>query len=117
MSLVERSMTVFFRHHHDLEFCSFIHKPTFALDTADPFLISAIVSLSSLYLSQTLDPKEYGFDSSHHMTNTLINVSRRLSRETADIPSSRYPLTSIRQLTCAQDLSTHNPSKPCVGPV
>lgn len=49
--LVERSIKVFFQYHYGLEFCSFLHRPSFSAAAADPFLVSAIVALACLYLS------------------------------------------------------------------
>ncbi|KAK5293458.1 hypothetical protein LTR99_009905 [Exophiala xenobiotica] len=86
-ALTNRCVELFFRHHHDLEFCSFIHKPSFCADSASPFLVSAIVTLSSLYLSDTVLQDECDFKSASRLTSRYHLLARRYSRETSDMPS------------------------------
>lgn len=89
-ALLNRSFDIFFARHHDVELCSFMHKPTLdisALRNRSPFLVASIISLASLYIS-TIDASQlFGFSSGYVLSEHYAQIARAYARELSDKPS------------------------------
>jgi hypothetical protein len=89
LALSKYALEIFLKQHHDLEFCSFIHKPSFMIESAHPFLISSMITLSSLYFPESV-AHENGFRSVSQMTGWYLAATRRYSREESETPTGKF---------------------------
>lgn len=90
--LVERLFQIFFKRHHEAEFCAFLHKPSLdihALYTRSPALVTSIISLGALYVSDHEAMAEFGFQSSAALSQHLASFAKSQANDIVDQPSSR----------------------------
>ncbi|KAF2105007.1 hypothetical protein NA57DRAFT_51792 [Rhizodiscina lignyota] len=87
--LIRHMCDIFFRAHHDVEFCSFIHRPSFEAQTykIPPFLLHAIISLSALSMSDAEASSKYGFDAGLQLSDHYFQKARCYSQAAFDIPT------------------------------
>jgi hypothetical protein len=105
--LCQRALEIFYERHHAVECCSFLHVPSLDVDQLrrqSPFFAHALISLSSLYLTDEEAAKQ------DHRTPQALSewhavMAREFSRRSADSPSSMYEqqaaVKSSPCLTCA----------------
>lgn len=87
---LERLFKIFLGRHHDVELCSFLHKPTqdvAALSSKSQLLVTAIITLSALYISDDEAKEDFGFESASALSNHYAEVARNLARNSSDEPS------------------------------
>lgn len=92
-SLLERLLSIFFARHHDVELCSFLHKPTtdlVDLSAQSPFLVSAIISLSTLYISDSEASNDFGFETAIALSDHFAKHAIRFANNLSDKPSGHY---------------------------
>ena len=95
--LLQKLFRIFLERHHDVELCSFLHKPSqdiATLGSKSPLLVNAIITLSALYVSDEEAINEFGFGSASAFSNHYCEIARALARSLSDDPSSSY-LTSV----------------------
>jgi hypothetical protein len=88
--LLHRLLNIFLARHHDVELCSFLHKPSIdivALSAQSPFLVSSILSLSALYLSDKEANKDFGFESSAALSEHHAQFAKMCAKSLHDEPS------------------------------
>ncbi len=91
--LLQRLLNIFFARHHDVEFCSFLHKPTtniVTLSSQAPFLVASIISISALYISDQDARSEFGFGSAAALSDHYTQLARTFAHTLSDIPSCQY---------------------------
>jgi hypothetical protein len=89
-SQIERLSQIFLNRHHDVELCSFLHKPSLdiaVLYTRSPLLVTAIFSLSALYISENEAKGDFGFESTTALSNHYAQYARTYARLLSDEPS------------------------------
>lgn len=94
---LERLFKIFLDRHHDVELCSFLHKPTqdvAALSSKSQLLVTAIITLSALYISDDEAKEDFGFESASSLSNHYAEVARNLARNSSDEPSGMIPINT-----------------------
>ncbi|KAI9830718.1 MAG: hypothetical protein M1819_005382 [Sarea resinae] len=87
-----RLLDIFWTGHHAVELCGFLHRGSFEAQLFEPgnaFLLSAIISLSSLYVSNDEAREAYGFASSKALSDHYASRARQHSRDSSDNPIVR----------------------------
>ncbi|PTB47530.1 hypothetical protein M431DRAFT_129907 [Trichoderma harzianum CBS 226.95] len=90
LAQLERLFKIFLDRHHDVELCSFLHKPTqdvTALSSKSQLLVTAIITLSALYISDNEAKEDFGVESASALSNHYAEVARNLARNSSDEPS------------------------------
>ncbi len=86
-AMVQRLLDLFYLLHHDVEFCSFIHRHSFDLrQPQSPFLIASIIALSALYIYDDEARENFGFATSAGLSRNYLSKARDLSRELSQSP-------------------------------
>lgn len=89
-ALLRRLLGIFFTCHHDVEFSSFLHKPTtdmVTLSAQAPFLACSIISLSALYISDDEARNDFGFESAAAVSEYYAQTAITFARKLGDMPS------------------------------
>jgi hypothetical protein len=87
-ALLRHLLQTFYDRHHDVEFCSFIHKPSFDIEQcSSPFFMAALISLSSLYHSDEESKSKFGVDIVTLSQSYFLPQARALSRDQSQNPS------------------------------
>ncbi|KAK0760454.1 hypothetical protein N5P37_006648, partial [Trichoderma harzianum] len=87
LAQLERLFKIFLDRHHDVELCSFLHKPTqdvTALSSKSQLLVTAIITLSALYISDNEAKEDFGVESASALSNHYAEVARNLARNSSD---------------------------------
>ncbi|KFX92602.1 hypothetical protein V490_05297 [Pseudogymnoascus sp. VKM F-3557] len=102
--LLQRLLSIFLARHHDVELCSFLHKPSldiFKLAVRSPFLVTSIISLSALYVPED-EARDFGFESAASLSDNYARSARRYAQILSDEPSvytiQAYLVLAIREL-------------------
>lgn len=97
--LLQRLLNIFLARHHDVELCSFLHKPSLdisVLAVRSPFLVSSIISLSALYVPEDEANGDFGFESAVSLSDHYARSARKYAQNLSDEPSGVYfPLSVI----------------------
>jgi hypothetical protein len=95
---MSRLLKIFWNGHFAVELCRFMHRGTFEAqlsESVNAFLLSAIVSLSALYIfDDEVREMMLGFTTARAFSDHFVVQSRRYSRDTSDEPlgKSRFSL-------------------------
>ena len=96
---LRRLYEIFLARHHDVEFCSFFHKPSVDLSKlyrSDSFLLHAVCSLAALYLQQEEVETELGHSTNFALSDHYARLAKNEASRLYDEPSSEYyTITSI----------------------
>lgn len=87
--LIQRLLNIFLTRHHDVEFCSFFHKPSInvsELSVKSPFLVASILSLSSLYIPENEARTSFGFESAAVLSDHYVQLARSYAKSLSDEP-------------------------------
>jgi hypothetical protein len=90
--LLQRLLKIFLSRHHDVELCSFLHKPSLdvsILNVKSPLLMASIATLSALYLSNEEAKSDFGFDTAPALSENYAQFARLQARSLSDEPSVR----------------------------
>lgn len=90
--LLRRLVEVFFTRHHDVELCSFLHKPSLDSSVRNPrvhFLLASIVALGALYISDSEAKNDFGFETGLQISEHYSQIARSFARERFDEPSGK----------------------------
>jgi hypothetical protein len=90
--MLNRLVDIFFDRHHEVEFCSFLHKASFdpeVLCRRPPFLMTSIITLTALYIEENEVRKDFGFDSPAAFSDYYAQFARCYARNLADEPSGK----------------------------
>lgn len=91
--LLQRLLKIFLTRHHDVELCSFLHKPSLdisVLAVRSPLLVTSIVSLAALYVSEDEVKRDYGFESVVELSDYYARTARGYAQRLSDEPSGVY---------------------------
>ena len=91
--LLQRLLSIFLARHHDVELCSFLHKPSLdisMLAARSPFLVTSIISLSALYTTEDEAKRDFGFESAVALSDHYARSARRYAHSLSDEPSGAY---------------------------
>ncbi|KAH8820145.1 fungal-specific transcription factor domain-containing protein [Xylogone sp. PMI_703] len=104
-TLLQRCLDIFLARHHDVELCSFFHKPSLDmshLTTKAPFLLTAIISLATLYISDNEAKEDFGFETSSALSNHYAQLARKHAHALSDEPSvytvQAYLILAVQEL-------------------
>lgn len=89
---LQRLLDIFFTRHHDVELCSFLHKPTTDMATLSvhaPFLVASIISLSALYISEDEARRIFDFQSAAALSGHYAQLARNYAHSLSDMPSGQ----------------------------
>ena len=91
--LLQRLLNIFLARHHDVELCSFLHKPTTDISilwAQSPLLVTSILSLSALYISENEAEESFGFKSATALSEHYAKFARGYAQALSDEPSGVY---------------------------
>jgi hypothetical protein len=95
-AMVQRLLGLFYRLHHDIEFCSFLHRHSFDLrQPQSPFLIASIIALSALYISDDEAQQHFGFETGAELSKYYCSKAGGHSRDLSQAPcgqSTQLPI-------------------------
>lgn len=90
--LVERLLQLFMEKHHDVELCSFFHKPSLDIPTLhsrSPLLVASVFSLAALYVPTDEVEADFGFESPSALSDHYARVARSYACDLFHKPSSK----------------------------
>lgn len=88
--LLQRLLDIFLSRHHDVELCSFLHRPSLDISTLivrSPLLVTSIMSLSALYIPDNEAMTEFGFESAAALSDHYAMFARSYAHTLSDEPS------------------------------
>lgn len=91
-NLLQRLLDIFWTRHHHVEFCGFIHRPSFeeaVLHPSNAFLLNSILSLSSIYISDEEAKNGFGAPSGGALSNIYYTKAKELWKEIFDSPAGK----------------------------
>ncbi|CAK7211293.1 hypothetical protein SBRCBS47491_001074 [Sporothrix bragantina] len=110
----QKLLDIFYERHHDVEFCSFLHRPTTTmagLEAQSPFLAAAIASLAALHLDEDevtrqcsalgQEPSALGLSTYYGRQATALG--RNLSDEPSIFTIQGFLVLAIRKLIAWMD--------------
>lgn len=100
--LLQRLFRIFIVRHHDVELCSFLHKPTTNISILcgqSPLLVTSILSLSAIYISENEAEKDFGVESATALSEHYAKLARSYAQALFDEPSGVWYLSRITHHT------------------
>lgn len=88
--LLQRLLKIFLARHHDVELCSFLHKPSLdisVLAVRSPLLVTSIISLAALYVPENEVKRDFGFESVVALSDHYARSARSYAQSLSDEPS------------------------------
>ena len=85
--LLQLLLNIFLSRHHDVELCSFLHKPSLdvsILSVKSLLLMTSIATLSALYLSDEEAQSDFGFDTAATLSENYAQFARLRARSLSD---------------------------------
>ncbi|PMD43537.1 hypothetical protein L207DRAFT_564199 [Hyaloscypha variabilis F] len=102
---LERLFEIFFARHHEVELCSFLHKPSLDMPTLhnrSPVLVASVLSLAALYLSTDEVKADFGFETPCALSDHYARLAKSHAYGLSDEPSIQtiqaYLILAIREL-------------------
>jgi hypothetical protein len=89
---LQRLFDIFLARHHDVEFCSFFHKPSLdvaALYGSDSFLVNSVCALAALYVSSQEAEREYGHPTNFALSYHYTRLAKMQAAKLYDEPSGK----------------------------
>jgi Fungal Zn(2)-Cys(6) binuclear cluster domain len=89
---LQRLFDLFFIRHHEVEFCSFFHRPSLDIPTLhdrSPLLAASVLSLGALYLSTDEAVTDFGFATPYALSDYYARLAKFQAYDLFDEPSSK----------------------------
>jgi len=116
---LQRLFDLFLAKHHDVELCSFFHKPSLdvaALYGSDSFLVNSVCALAALYIPQEEANREYGHPSNMALSYHYTRLAKIQAAKLFDEPSGeRSSLTLLQQANIYSSIHPSIPGSCCSG--
>jgi hypothetical protein len=91
--LLQRLIDLFLRRHHDVEFCSFFHKPSLDipdLSVRSPLLVASVICLAALYVPDNEVIDIFGFQTPLELSDHYALLAQSYTHSVCYEPSSKY---------------------------